>query len=330
MAPVAPVPAHLPVPRRWRAPGAVTIIWGSSGGRRNTRIDGATSVVGLIGSAARESLSPRMHNAAFAALELNWCYLAFPVPRDRLPDALRGLVPLGIAGANVTVPHKEAALAYLDETTDEARAIGAVNTVQVAGGRLVGHNTDGAGMLEALRRDGGVDAAGTRAVVVGGGGAARGAAFALAGAGAASVVIANRNWDRGAALAETLRRSFPSCSVDALPLDGVRIRAALREAAVLIQATTVGSGAQRGLSPVAADALHPGLIVMDMIYEPRETVLLRDARERRCQALGGLAMLVYQGARAFEIWTGRPAPVGVMRQAVGLPAEPPAGPRTGR
>ncbi|HET7265139.1 MAG TPA: shikimate dehydrogenase, partial [bacterium] len=123
-----------------------------------------------------------MQNAAFAAAGLNWCYVALPVARTRLGDALRGLVALGAAGANVTVPHKEAALAYLDDTSDDARAIGAVNTVRVQGERLVGYNTDGAGLLDALRIDGGVAVEGARAVVVGAGGAARAAAFALAGA----------------------------------------------------------------------------------------------------------------------------------------------------
>jgi len=312
----------------WRR--VVPYNWKDVRGRHGTGIDGATTVVGVIGGAARGSLSPRMHNAAFAALGLNWCYVAFPVPRDRLADALRGLAPLGIAGANVTVPHKEAALAYLDETTEDARAIGAVNTIRVDGGRLVGHNTDGTGMLDALRRDGGTAVEGACVVIVGAGGAARGAAFALAGAGAASVVIANRNWDRAAALAESARRLFPSCTLDALPLDGPGIRAALRDAGLLIQATTLGGGAERGLSPVAPDALHPGLLVMDMIYEPRETVLLHDARARGCRTLGGLAMLVYQGARAFEIWTGRAAPVDVMRESLGLPREVPAEERTGR
>ncbi len=275
-------------------------------------------MVGLIGDAVRGSLSPRIHNAAFAALRLNWRYVAFPVTRDRLADALRGLSALGIAGANVTVPHKEASLAYLDDTTEEARAIGAVNTIQITGQRLIGHNTDGGGLLDALRTDGGASIPGARAVIVGAGGAARAAAFALAGAGAAAVTIANRNWDRAAALGDVVRRAFSRCVVDAAPLDGEGVAAALREASLLVQATTLGGGAERSISPVAADALHPGLLVMDMIYEPRETVLLREARARGCRTLGGLSMLVYQGARAFEIWTGRAAPVAVMREAVGL------------
>ncbi len=303
---------------------------GKRAGRDGTEIDGSTTVVGVIGDAVRGSLSPRIHNAAFTTLGLNWCYVAFSVTRDHLGDALRGLPALGIAGANVTVPHKEAALAYLDETTDDARAIGAVNTIQVAGQRLIGHNTDGGGLLDALRSDGGVSFGGSRAVVVGAGGAARAAAFALAGAGAGAVVVANRNWDRAAALAEVVRRSFPRCAVDATPLDGEGVAVALREASLLIQATTVGGGAQRTVSPVAATALHPGLFVMDMIYESPETVLLREARARGCRTLGGLSMLVYQAARAFEIWTGRPAPVAVMREAVGLPREIPSEAQGGR
>lgn len=273
----------------------------------------------MIGDAVRGSLSPRMHNAAFSALGLNWCYVAFPVTRDRLAEALRGIAALGIAGANVTVPHKEAALAYLDETSDEARIIGAVNTLQVVDGRLVGHNTDGVGLLDALIREGGVNPEEARVLIIGAGGAARAAAFALAGAGSPSVIIANRNWDRAAVLADAVHRAFPRCAVDALPLASHSVSRALEGVTVLIQATTVGSGAQREMSPVPGEILHAGLFVMDMVYDPQETVLLREARARGCRTLGGLAMLVYQGARAFEIWTGCAAPLEVMREAVGLP-----------
>lgn len=264
-----------------------------------------------------------MHNAAFTAAGLNWCYLAFPASRARLGDALRGLAAFGAAGANVTVPHKEAALAYLDDATDEARAIGAVNTIRVDGERLIGYNTDGGGLLDALRLDAGLTVDGALAVVIGAGGAARAAAFALVAA-AASVVIANRNWDRAAALAADIRRAFPGRTVDAVPLDGAAIAGRVREATVLVQATTVGSGAQRGQLPVTSDALHPNLFVMDMVYDPRDTALLRAARARGCRTLEGLPMLVYQGARAFEIWTGRAAPVDVMRRAVGLLGDAPA------
>ncbi len=286
----------------------------------HTEIDGATTVVGVIGDAVRGSLSPRLHNAAFAALGLNWCYVGFRVPRDRLEAALRGLAALGAAGANITVPHKEAALAYLDETTEDARVIGAVNTVQVAGDRLIGHNTDAAGLLDALRLDGGVMPEEQRAVIVGAGGAARAAAFALAGAGAGAVTIINRNWDRAAALADAVRRTV-TCAVDAVPLDGAGVAGTLREATLLVQATTAGAGGQRALSAVPGTLLHPGLFVMDMVYDPRETVLLREARAAGCRTLGGLPMLLYQGARAFEIWTGRQAPLQVMRDALGLPRE---------
>ena len=270
-----------------------------------------------------------MQNAAFAAAGLNWCYVAWPVGRARLGDAVRGLVALGAAGANVTVPHKEAALAYLDDTSDDARTIGAVNTLRVEGERLVGHNTDGGGLLDALRLDGGVAVEGARAVVIGAGGAARAAAFALAGARAASVVVANRNWDRAAALVADLRRGFPRAAAEAVPLDGAAA-ARVADATLLVQATTVGSGAERGQSPVSEAALHPGLSVMDMVYEPRETVLLREARARGCRAIEGRSMLVYQGARAFELWTGRPAPVGAMRRAVGLADDMPVAKVGGR
>lgn len=234
--------------------------------------------------------------------------------------ALHGLPALGIAGVNVTVPHKEASLAYLHDITDDARSIGAVNTIRVDGDRLIGYNTDTAGLLDALTRDGGLTVREQHAAIVGAGGAARGAAFALAQAGAAAVTIINRNWDRAAALADAVRRAF-RCAVDAVPLDGHAVPAALREATLLVQATTVGAGAQRELSPVPSHALHAGLFVMDMVYAPAETKLLGEARMAGCRTLGGLPMLVYQGARAFEIWTGRAAPLHAMRDAVGLPGE---------
>jgi shikimate dehydrogenase len=138
------------------------------------------------------------------------------------------------------------------------------------------------------------------------------------------VVIANRNWDRAAALAADVRRAFPRRAVDAVPLDGAAAGRWLRDATLLVQATTVGSGAERAQTPVPPEALHRGLFVIDMVYEPRETVLLREARARGCGALEGRSMLVYQGARAFELWTGRPAPTDVMRRAVGLPGDTPA------
>jgi shikimate dehydrogenase len=138
-----------------------------------------------------------------------------------------------------------------------------------------------------------------------------------------SISIANRNWDRAASLVADVRRAFPRRAVEAIPLDGTAA-ARMREATLLVQATTVGSGAQRTETPVAPDALHPGLVVLDMVYEPRETVLLRDARARGCRTLEGRSMLVYQGARAFELWTGRPAPMDEMRRAVGLAGDTPA------
>src|SRR5262249_11573795 len=158
-----------------------------------------TTIVGLIGDAIRGSLSPRFHNAAFAALGLNWCYVAFQVSRDRLEAAVRGLPALGVVGANVTVPHKEAVLAYMDDVTDEARRVGAVTPLRVDGDRMAANNPDTRGMLVALTGAGGLVVRGQRPAVVGAGGAARAAVFALAGAGAPAVTIINRNWDRAAA-----------------------------------------------------------------------------------------------------------------------------------
>ena len=288
-------------------------------------IDAQTTLVGIIGDPVAHSLSPRMHNAAFNALQMSWRYAAFRVPAAGLSQALRGIVALGMAGVNVTIPHKESAAGVLDELDGLARQIGAVNTVVVSGRRLHGFNTDGAGMLDALASDGGMPAAGRRCVVLGAGGGGRAAAFALAAAGASRVAVLNRTERKAQSLADAVRRTAPGCRVEPAPLLVDAVERAVEDAEIVVHATAATMSAAMGGGGGRADwlqglarRLHRGMAVLDMVYTPAWTELLGEAKAAGATAVSGLSMLVFQGARSFQLWTGRPAPLDVMRQAVGL------------
>jgi shikimate dehydrogenase len=244
-----------------------------------------------------------MHNAAFADLELDWIYVACEVAPDAAAAAFAGARALGFGGLSVTIPHKAAALAAVDEMSDAARAIGAVNTVVPVGdGRLRGENTDGAGFLASLA-DEGFDPAGRRCAVVGAGGAARAVVHALAGAGAAEVVVVNRTATRAEDVAAL-----------AGPAGRVGTAADLAGVDLVVNATPLGLPGSDAL-PFDPDLVGSGQLVADLIPNPAVTPLMRAAGERGARVAGGLGMLVHQGALAFELWTGRPAPVGVMRAA---------------
>jgi shikimate dehydrogenase len=263
-------------------------------------ITGSTRVVGVIGDPVGHSRSPAMHNAAFAALGLDWVYVAFPVARGDGAAAVRAVPVLGLSGLNVTMPHKADAAGACDDLGSEAAVLGAVNTVVDADGTLVGHSTDGDGFLRALD-DEGVAVDGRRALVVGAGGAARAIAHALGRAGAAVTVAARR----------------PDAARDAAALAPGGVTAGIDDVAVdqfdvIVNATPLG---MRGEPPPFDPAgLHAGQFVYDTVY-PTETPLLRDARARGVRAAGGLGMLVHQGALSFSLWTGVEAPLDIMRSA---------------
>jgi shikimate dehydrogenase len=267
-------------------------------------ITGATRVVGVIGDPVGHSRSPAMHNAAFDALGLDWVYVAFPVPRGAGAAAVRAVPMLGLAGLNVTMPHKADAAAACDDLAPEAAALGAVNTVVDADGTLVGHSTDGDGFLRALDDDG-VAIDGRRALVLGAGGAARAITHALGRVGTRVTVAARR--------AEAARRAA------ALAPDGVA--AGLDDIAVdrfdvIVNATPLGMHGER--PPFDTTKLRTGQFVLDTVY-PGETPLLLEARERGLRAAGGLGMLVHQGALSFSLWTGVAPPLDVMRAAAARP-----------
>lgn len=274
--------------------------------------------VGLLGWPVGHSRSPAMHNAAFQALGLNWEYLLLPVAPEYVADAVRGLRAFGFAGANVTVPHKQAVMAGLDEVTVEARAIGAVNTIVNREGWLVGHNTDALGFLRALR-EAGVEPRGCRAVVLGAGGAARAVVYALLAA-RAQVTIANRTVGTARRLGNEFGALF-GARVLVLPLT-MDLARVLVAADLLVNTTSVGMARpgdpRPGADPLPAGlALRAGIAVNDLVYAPLETALLCRARAAGAQTVDGLGMLVHQGAAAFELWTGQKAPVETMRAAAG-------------
>jgi shikimate dehydrogenase len=258
----------------------------------------------------RHSLSPALHNAAFRALDLDWVYLAFPVPPGRVAEALGGVLALGIDGLNVTMPHKEAVARALGRLSPAAAALQAVNTVVRRGGELWGENTDGAGFIDALRVDEGIDPAGRRCLVVGAGGAARAVVVALAEAGAGEIVVVNRT---------------PARAEAAAALGGERARVGAAEEAsdadLVVNATPLGMDvvteldAARGALPVDAARLGPGQLVVDLVYHPPVTPLVAAARGRGAVAVNGVGMLVHQAAHAFRLWTGEDAPLEAMSAA---------------
>lgn len=279
-------------------------------------IDGATRLIGLLGSPVAHSKSPAIHNAAFAATGVNAAYLAFEVAPEKLAAAAAGLVALGAAGWNVTMPHKTAMAALCDELSPAARIVGAVNTVVVQDGRMTGHITDGSGFTAALT-DRGFNPAGKQVALFGAGGAARAAAVQLALDGAAQLVIFNRTVAKARMLAETIAAET-GCAARAYALDDVEaLRAAVTEADLVI------NGTKLGMAPYPETCVLPDArwlarrpVVADFVYNPVQTRLLAMAAAAGCPTLDGLAMLLWQGAQAFALWTGRPMPVAAVRAQV--------------
>lgn len=289
-------------------------------------ITASTRIVGLFGDPVSHSLSPAMHNAAFAERGLDWVYVAFHVLPERLADAVRALPALGLAGVNVTIPHKETVIPHLDELSRTAAMIGAVNTIRVEGdGRLTGHNTDAPGFAAALTRKG-VSLAGQRLLLLGGGGAARAVAFQAAIDGAEEITVCDLAGARAAALASDVASHFASCRVHCIPLERDALAPAIAAATVLVNATPVGM-AGRGDYPIDLAWLHPALFVYDLVYNPTETPLLAAARARAIPCDNGLTMLALQGAASFALWTGEEPPgesmIATLKEAV-APANLPA------
>ncbi len=271
-----------------------------------------TKICGLIGDPVEHSVSPAMHNTAFSSLGLDYIYLPFRVVRDNLVRAIDGLKVLNIRGLNVTIPHKVAVIPLLDEMEPLAQKIGAVNTIANDKGRLKGHNTDAGGFLKALLERG-VEPRGKKVVVLGAGGVSRAISFTLAERGA-EIVILNRRleMDWAVKLASSISQ-LSTKEVKALELNDKNLSSVLEAADILVNATSVGMSPNSNNSPLPARLLKPELVVFDVVYNPLKTRFLAEAEAAGAETISGIDMLVWQGALAFELWTGAKAPIDIMK-----------------
>ncbi|RCW49392.1 shikimate dehydrogenase [Paenibacillus prosopidis] len=282
----------------------------TSAGEGN-RIDSNTVLFGVIGNPIRHSKSPIMMNRAFKETGINGVYAAFHVTSDRVADFAAGVRAMGIRGVNVTIPHKLDIMSVLDDIDAGAQVIGAVNTIVNENGRLIGYNTDGIGYVRSLKEEVEPELAGKRIVVIGAGGAARGIVYALSNENPAHITIANRSLERAKELTDAFQ---DKCDIQAIPDD--QLQAACQQADIIINTTSVGMFPNTDDTPVDAAWLKPGAVASDLIYNPIKTKFLQEAERHGCRTHGGLGMFIYQGAYAFEYWTGQPAPVAAMRETV--------------
>jgi shikimate dehydrogenase len=282
----------------------------------SNRIKGTTTLVGLIGYPIKHSKSPGMHNTAFDALGLDHVYLAFEVGEENVKESLEALKTLKAEGCNVTMPLKQKVMEHLDDISEDARIIGSVNTIKNENGKLIGYNTDGRGYVQSLV-EAGVDFKNKKIVMVGAGGAAKAVAVQLAYEGASEMVIFNRTLQNAEVITDTINKHIPSCKSKSLVTDELVLKEELKDAAVLINCTSIGMKNTIDQSIVSSpDTLHANLFVSDIIYDPPKTKLLSIAEEAGCKTMNGLGMMIWQGAIAFKIWTGKDMPVDLVKKEI--------------
>ena len=282
---------------------------------RPTPIDTRTKLVGLLGRPLGHSFSPAMHNRAFQTLGLNYCYLPIEVTAEDLATVAAGIAKMNFAGYNVTIPHKIRIMDCLDTIDPLAQAIGAVNTVTIRNGRTTGYNTDGIGFAHSLEAAGEPSVKNKSVLILGAGGAARAIAMTLADQGATRIVICNRTESKASTLSRDVNQQGRECAT-AIPMDAVTMTNALRDTDILINTTSIGMHPQDQQSPIANHLIQSHLVVCDIVYNPPLTHLLKMAQEKGCRIVRGIGMLLYQGAASFQLWTGRDAPVDIMRRAI--------------
>ena len=281
------------------------------------QISGTTTMLGLIGTPVAHSKSPAMYNHCFQKFGLDWAYLAFDVPAERTGEAVAAIRTLHMRGANVTMPCKNAVIPFLDELTPAARAIQAVNTIVNEDGVLVGHNTDGCGYTQNLRRNG-IGVAGKKIVLLGGGGAASAIAIQAALEGAAEIAVFNLRdafWPRVEQGMKAIAQAAPGCAISLRDLeDRAALKAAIDRCDILSNATRVGMAPYEDQSNITDGSWYrPDLVVTDVVYAPPETKMLREARAAGCRTCDGLGMLLCQGAEAFRLYSGLEMPVEEIR-----------------
>lgn len=281
-----------------------------------TPITGRTKVIGIFGYPVAHSFSPVMQNRAFEVTKLDYCYVPFPVAPGEVEKAVSAVRALGMRGVNVTIPHKEAVIPYLDVLSVDAEIIGAVNTIVNYDGRLTGFNTDGLGFLEAMRVETGQTPDDKKVTLIGAGGAARAVAVQMALAGAKEIRIINRNLARADQIKAVLDAKT-GCITKTMPFNSEEFTETIKDTDILINSTPVGMYPNIDApSVVEPQLLHSRMLVCDLVYNPPETSLLKAARNRGATTLPGLGMLLYQGALAFKLWTEVEAPVEEMKAAL--------------
>jgi len=276
-------------------------------------VSGRTRVCAIIGDPIEHSLSPVIQNAAFNALNIDCIYTSFRVNSSDIVNALTGIRALGVLGLNVTMPHKKAVIEHLDWTDEPAKFLNSVNTIHNKDGKLLGYSTDGVGALRALRENG-ADPHGKKVLMLGAGGAARVIAYSLIQE-ADELAILNRTVSEAKKLSEILKHKFDKkISVGSLSPEIIKEKS--RDSDILLNTTSVGMNPNGNQSLVTLNDLRSNLTVMDIIYNPYETQLIKDAEAVGAKVIKGIEMLIYQGAAAFEIWTGQQAPIQAMRKAI--------------
>lgn len=274
-------------------------------------------LLGIFGHPISHSLSPKMQNAAIkaAGLEKEYVFLPFDIFPEDVASAVESLRVLGVKGVNVTIPHKEGVIPYLDELDAQAEAVQAVNVIVNENKRLIGYNTDGIGFIRSLKEDAGIEPRGKKVLVLGAGGAAKSVSAALASAGAKDLVIVNRTIKRAQSIGEIARKIGANARAFDFSSEGVKKEIAA--AHIIVNTTSVGLyPPNQSLLTDYLEYLNQDQLVSDIIYHPQETLLLKQARMRGCDTLSGAGMLIYQGAEAFRLWTGVEAPVHEMRKAL--------------
>jgi shikimate dehydrogenase len=271
--------------------------------------------LGVIGYPLTRSLSPVFQQAALDHLQLDIVYEVWPTPEDGLGTRITTMRSPPVLGGNVTIPHKETVMRMVDEVDAVAARIGAVNTIVNREGRLFGYNTDATGFMRAMREDGGFEPREKRVVIAGAGGAARAVVIALLDAGVRSISVINRTLSRANRLVEDVTPKTATTELRALPEMYASWAAVMGSCDLLVNCTSAGSSSANDESPVPIDLIRPSMFVYDLIYLPAQTALMAAARQLGASVLGGLPMLVYQGAASFELWLGREAPIDIMFEA---------------
>lgn len=284
------------------------------------RISGKTGLLGLIGSPVGHSGSPAMHNYSFEKLNLDYAYLAFDIQIDQVGQAIEAMKTLHMKGLNVTMPCKNEAVKYMDELSPAARIIGAVNTIVNENGKLTGHITDGQGFVDNLR-DHGVEITGKKITICGGGGAATAIQVQCALEGAKEISIFNIKdefFQRTVNTAEKIKQEKPDCIVNVFDItDMEKMREEMSTSHIFANATIVGMKPLDGESVVKdVTMFYPGLVVVDAVYNPKETRMLKEASEASCTCINGEGMLVWQGAAAFKLFTGQEMPVKEVKELI--------------